>query len=95
MADGSDGCRVSRAVLRWAFDRGSRGGGCCRRDLHRAVMCAILSATDGQTCVGAIRKGQEGRDQRKAEKQKQNGAEETPHSVIVAELRWTDRRGLR
>jgi hypothetical protein len=84
VADGSDGCRVGGAALRYDCDRGCSAGGCCRRDLHRAMMCAVLSAADGQTCVGAIREGQEGRDQRKAEEQKQNGAEKTPHSAIVA-----------
>jgi hypothetical protein len=73
---------VGGAVLR---DRGEvdPGGGICRMRCSGAVMCAVPSAAGRQICVGAGGEGQQRRDQRKAEEEKQREAEETSHSVIV------------
>jgi hypothetical protein len=51
-----------------------------------AVVCAVPSAAGRQICAGAGGEGKHGRDQRKAEEEKQDGAEKTLHSVIVAGL---------
>ena len=82
--DVCDDCRVGGAVLR---DRRKAdfGAGWLRRPRHaRAVMCAVPSAARRQICVGAGREGQQRRDQRKAEEEKQREAEDTSHSAIVA-----------
>src|SRR5580704_695850 len=47
-------------------------------------MCAVSSAAGRQICVGASREGKQRRDQRKAEEEKQDDAENTSHSGIVA-----------
>ena len=49
-----------------------------------AVVCAAPSAAGRQIVAGAGREGKHGRDQRKAEEEKQDGAEKTPHTAIVA-----------
>jgi hypothetical protein len=49
-----------------------------------AVVCAVSSAAGRQICAGAEGEGKHGRDQRKAEEEKQDGAEKTPHTAIVA-----------
>jgi hypothetical protein len=79
---GSDNRRVGGAVLR---DRGEvdPGGGICPMRCSGAVMCAVPSAAGRQICVGAGREGQQRRDQRKAEEEKQREAEDTSHIVIV------------
>jgi hypothetical protein len=73
-------CRVSRAVLR---DRGEVDS-VCRPGLHRAMMCAVPSAAGREIRFGAGREGQGWRDQRKAEDEKQDDAENASHSAIVA-----------
>jgi hypothetical protein len=46
-------------------------------------MCAVASAAGRQICVGAGSEGQQRRDQRKAEEEKQREGEDTSHSAIV------------
>ena len=82
VAGGCDNGWIGGAVLR---DRREvdPGGGVCRTRHARAVMCAVPSAAGGQICVGVGGEGQQRRDQRKAEEEKQREAEYTSHSVIV------------
>jgi hypothetical protein len=47
-------------------------------------MCAVSSTACRKIYVGASCESEQRRDQRKAEEEKQDGAEKTPHSVIVA-----------
>jgi hypothetical protein len=49
-------------------------------------MCTIPSAAGREIRVGAGREGEQGRDQREAEEEKQGDAEKASHSVIVAKL---------
>jgi len=83
VANRRDHRRESRAVLWDGGEVDSR----CRRELHRAVVCAVPSAAGRQNCVAVGREGQQGRDQRKAEEEKQGDAEKASHSFIVRELR--------
>ncbi len=79
---GCDNRWVGGAVLRGRREIDSCGIGWTR--YSRAVMCAVPSAACRQICVGAGREGQQRRDQRKAEEEKQREAEYTSHTVIVA-----------
>ena len=83
VAGGCDNGWVGGAVLR---DRGEvdPGGGICRTRYSCAVVCAVPSAAGRQIRVGAGCEGQQRRDQRKAEEEKQREGEYTSHSVIVA-----------
>lgn len=93
-------CSVERQVavldlrddrgIRWASlwsgrESGSGAGGLCGLHLQHAVMCAVLSAADRQIRILAGRKGQYGRDQRKAEEEEKRDRDKTSHVVIVAE----------
>jgi hypothetical protein len=49
-------------------------------------MCAAASAAGRQIRIGSTRKGQDGRNQREAEDEKQHDAEKTSHPAIVAKL---------
>ena len=79
-----DHCRKRRAPLRNGRESNSGSGGLCLLHQH-AVMCAVLSAADRQIRTGAGRKGQCGRDQRKAEEDEKRDRYKTSHPVIVAE----------
>ena len=79
-----DDCRKRRAVLRNGRESDFGSGGLCLLHQH-AVMCAVLSAADRQIRTGAGRKGQCGRDQRKAEEDEKRDRYKTSHPVIVAE----------
>jgi hypothetical protein len=83
VADRRDHRREGGAVL-W---NGGEVDSSRRRELHRAVMCAVPSAASRQNCVGVGGEGEQRRDQRKAEEEKQGDAEKASHSFIVRELR--------
>jgi len=78
---GCDNRWVGGAVLRGRGEIDPCGIGWTR--YSRAVMCAVPSAACRQICVGAGREGQQRRDQRKAEEEKQREAEYTSRIVIV------------
>jgi hypothetical protein len=78
-----DDSGVGGAVLRDRGEVDPGGGGICRGRYTCAVMCAVASAAGRQICVGAGGEGEQRRDQRKAEEEKQREAEDTSHSVIV------------
>ena len=80
---GCDDCGVTGAVSRDRREVDPGVGGICRMRHSRAVMCAVPSAARRQICVGAGCEGQQRRDQRKAEEEKQREGEYTSHSVIV------------
>ena len=84
VAGGCDNGWIGGAVLRdrREVDPGV-GGGIGRMHRSGAVMCAVPSAAGGQICIGVGGEGQQRRDQRKAEEEKQREAEYTSHSVIV------------
>jgi hypothetical protein len=75
-------CWVCGAMLRDGRER--RAGRF--RWLHRscAVMCAIPSAAGREIHVGRSREGEDRRDQREAEEEKQDDAGDSPHHAIVA-----------
>ena len=77
-----DDSGVGGAVLR-GCRKVCAGGGICRMRCSGAMMRAVASAAGRQICIGAGGEGQQRRDQRKAEEEKQREAEETSHSVIV------------
>jgi hypothetical protein len=83
VAGGCDNGRVGGAVLRDRREADAGGGGICRVRYPCAVMCAVASAAGRQICVGAGSEGQQRRDQRKAEEEKQREGEDTSHSAIV------------
>ena len=78
---GCDNRGVGGAVLRGRREIDPCGIGWTR--YSRAVMCSVPSAARRQICVGAGSEGQQRRDQRKAEEEKQREAEDTSHTVIV------------
>ena len=53
----------------------------------RAVVCAVPSAAGRQDCVGVGREGQQRRDQRKAEEEKQGDAEKRVAQCDCNQLR--------
>jgi hypothetical protein len=79
-----DNCRVGGASLGDGGEAESWAGGFFRLHDLCAVVCAVPSAARRQICVRAGREGQHRQDQRKAEEEEQDDAEDTPHNVIVA-----------
>jgi hypothetical protein len=80
----SDGRRVGGTLLRNRRETDSWAGRFFLLHSHHAVMRAVPSAAGGQIRVGDSYEGQDRRDQREAEEEKQCDADKTSHKRIIA-----------